>query len=690
MNNRKLSRIFSFLLLTLALSSCGPKKSAPTTQAKVFLGALTGFSNPVMLYGGSIEANHTFAKKIMPTENDIVLDLKQGAWKFYALYWDGAQPFEGNLSCFATETVIEGENMDVNITLSQTGCNDPALFPASLSPQQSFIFNGCSTLSDVVDENSLCDLMSKGHGESYRVIFPQWSPSSIELVIDSATAAITSNCFNKGAISNIKMPIGSSQTFFQPLVVSYENSNCLGEFKETRALHTFSKAVNLETKEFNNGSNNFLFFIDRGPESLKVIHTAIGNSCDEKFDMKPIGTKTVFFGPDANYGSMPFVLDEVNEVVTELATGNESTYNIMKYGNQVLFNSDDGTNGNELWITDGTIPGTYMLKDIDTGATASTPSKFKLFNGFVYFVANTAGAGMELWKTDGTNAGTVMVYDLYAGANSGLGSVSEFVLYNNELYFAGDDGATGTELYKVDTSDTVSLVQDIYPGATGSQVSNLVNFNGKLFFVADDGVNGIELHSWDGSTLTMHTNFTNAYPFNGGFTTAAGKIIFSGDAGDGIYGSELYEHDGVSASATLLHDIFTGVDSSYPTFYKKLPNGGIILKANNGSNNQLYYLAPDLTLNQIYPGQEVSNLEDMITHDGKTYMILSFNSAESKLYKFDPLSNNLIERQGICPSGCTSWPAGKFGVSAKGKLYIKKVYYSSPDYFYNIFRMGPL
>ena len=40
----------------------------------------------------------------------------------------------------------------------------------------------------------------------------------------------------------------------------------------------------------------------------------------------------------------------------------------------LFFTADDGTNGRELWISDGTTAGTVMLKDINPGAAGSSPS----------------------------------------------------------------------------------------------------------------------------------------------------------------------------------------------------------------------------------------------------------------------------------------------------------------------------
>ena len=57
--------------------------------------------------------------------------------------------------------------------------------------------------------------------------------------------------------------------------------------------------------------------------------------------------------------------------------GDSSPNNLTEYNNNLCFSADDGTNGKELWVTDGTTSGTLMLKDINSGARISHPSDIK-------------------------------------------------------------------------------------------------------------------------------------------------------------------------------------------------------------------------------------------------------------------------------------------------------------------------
>ena len=86
------------------------------------------------------------------------------------------------------------------------------------------------------------------------------------------------------------------------------------------------------------------------------------------------------------------------------------------FNGEIYFSADDGTAGRELWKSDGTDSGTVMVKDINTTAagSASLPRWFTIFpDGLMYFRATDGTNGNELWRTDGTDAGTTMVKDIH-------------------------------------------------------------------------------------------------------------------------------------------------------------------------------------------------------------------------------------------------------------------------------------
>lgn len=82
-------------------------------------------------------------------------------------------------------------------------------------------------------------------------------------------------------------------------------------------------------------------------------------------------------------------------------------------GYKAYFSAIDGDHGEELWVTDGTIEGTRMVKDINPGLATSDIQWLTRFNDKVVFTANDGENGYEPWISDGTEAGTHMLKDIH-------------------------------------------------------------------------------------------------------------------------------------------------------------------------------------------------------------------------------------------------------------------------------------
>ena len=86
-----------------------------------------------------------------------------------------------------------------------------------------------------------------------------------------------------------------------------------------------------------------------------------------------------------------------------------------------------------------------MVKDIRSGFSDGNPDYLTAVGNTLYFIADDGTNGAELWKSDGTAYGTVMVKDIYSGSSSSL--PSQFTAVGNTLYFRAHDGTNGVELY---------------------------------------------------------------------------------------------------------------------------------------------------------------------------------------------------------------------------------------------------
>ncbi len=117
--------------------------------------------------------------------------------------------------------------------------------------------------------------------------------------------------------------------------------------------------------------------------------------------------------------------------------------------NTVLFYAEDQYYGHELWRTDGTLQGTSLIKDIAPGTRSSrnsypsgsdymlaTINKPVVLNGIMYFEANDGIHGFEVWRSDGTVNGTFMLKDINTDVRWQDDEQSRhFTIYNDEVYF---------------------------------------------------------------------------------------------------------------------------------------------------------------------------------------------------------------------------------------------------------------
>lgn len=82
-------------------------------------------------------------------------------------------------------------------------------------------------------------------------------------------------------------------------------------------------------------------------------------------------------------------------------------------GGTLFFTADDGAHGYEPWKSDGTEPGTALLKDVTPGKGGGPgPGQLTATESTLFFTADDGVHGRELWKSDGTEPGTALVKDI--------------------------------------------------------------------------------------------------------------------------------------------------------------------------------------------------------------------------------------------------------------------------------------
>ena len=178
-------------------------------------------------------------------------------------------------------------------------------------------------------------------------------------------------------------------------------------------------------------------------------------------------------------------------------------FNAVKVGDKFFFTSSDLNTRFEMWQSDGTPTGTTLFKAFIPADFGGSPFIFPpnnidfenltvtqpLFQGNkFFFTAGTVAEGVELWVSDGTLPGTKIVKNIGPNASDGV-SFSSYAYTSANFYFSADDNVKGLEVYKSDGTEAgTSMVADINPNAADADpVLYYFVTNGRLFFNATNG-----------------------------------------------------------------------------------------------------------------------------------------------------------------------------------------------------------
>ena len=165
---------------------------------------------------------------------------------------------------------------------------------------------------------------------------------------------------------------------------------------------------------------------------------------------------------------------------------------VAALGDRVLFAADDGIHGEELWVSDGTEAGTFLLGDLMPGPLPSSPRELTPAEDRLFFVAEHPALGRELWVTDGTPAGTVPAADLVPGGGSSC--PGDLVWLDGRLVFSAWTPEWGREAWRTDgTPAGTWRLTDIAPGPASSSPGLFRQVGSTLLFAANDEERGFEL-----------------------------------------------------------------------------------------------------------------------------------------------------------------------------------------------------
>lgn len=367
-----------------------------------------------------------------------------------------------------------------------------------------------------------------------------------------------------------------------------------------------------------------------------------------------VGGIVFFVASDAAHGSELWRTDGTpggTFLVKDIRPGPEASApgEMTAFGDVLIFSATDGNRGVEVWRSDGTATGTVLVADVETGPGDSVPSGFTELAGSLYFVAFDAAAGRELWKTDGTAAGTARIgdpgpqstfaEDIFA-ADGGLTAAG------GHLFFAAFDEEAGQELWTSDGTPAGTFrLADVDPGPGSSSPQLLTAVGDALFFRAgqENGWTDRELWKSDGTAVGT-VRVADIRPGPEG-SEVSSLVAFLGEAffyaDDGVHGMELWRSDGTVSGTVLVADIRPGPAPSaeFETVLNPAEET-LYFRAEDGiSGNELWAsdgtAAGTVLVRDLVPGPGNSHPSHFAPL-GETVLFAAFNGVDhSQLWRSD-------------------------------------------------------
>jgi len=383
------------------------------------------------------------------------------------------------------------------------------------------------------------------------------------------------------------------------------------------------------------------------------------NACSYHSGMM-IMTKLFFGADDGVNGRQLWVSDGTNEGTIKLATINPTGtsmgfFTSVGLFSKVVFVANNQEYGSELWVTDGTSSGTQLLKDINPGSQGGDINHFNWLYFKLLFRAQTMQEGSELWSTDGTEAGTFMVKDINPGASGSWISYS-FVEYNGKLYFSAYNDTYGSEVWCSDGTEAGTfMLKDISPGAShGTPMSGNYcyfyggTFNNKLYFLANDGTNGNELWVSDGTAVNtmMVKNINPSGDSNPKNYFVYNDILYF-TAEDESADREIWKTDGTTNGTQKVTDFF---ENSTNVFGFKVLGDKFLFFASDGTHGLEPWISDGTAsgthlIKDINPsGSSINNsLSYYYEFNGFLYFPASTPEGGLELYRTDGTANGTVK-----------------------------------------------
>jgi ELWxxDGT repeat protein len=354
--------------------------------------------------------------------------------------------------------------------------------------------------------------------------------------------------------------------------------------------------------------------------------------------------------------------------------GSEGISEAIESGGLLFFTAFDDVHGRELWCTDGTNSGTRLVKDINPGTADGAEFYFEFssinHNGILFFKGDDGVNGSELWRSDGTDLGTYIVKNISSGSNST--SIGDLTSHGNKVYFVS---GTSSTLWKSDGTETGT--QSI---RSFQICRNLVSWNGALYFSAAPDNTGEELWTSNGTAggtvLLRDLNGATGASLPTNFHSTPSNLFFTAITNDGW---ELWKTNGTFSGTVQVSDINSGGASSLMTTYSTVQIVSILdtvfFRANNGTDGYQFWKSDGTTSSTIMLTSVPNGINPTVGYHANGGNVMLSEYGSSKFMEYNPTTTQV---------SLTDYPVHSYFGTGKRSFIFNDglLYYATKDTLY--------
>ncbi|HXU46969.1 MAG TPA: hypothetical protein VN783_15680, partial [Thermoanaerobaculia bacterium] len=336
---------------------------------------------------------------------------------------------------------------------------------------------------------------------------------------------------------------------------------------------------------------------------------------------------------------------------------------------RIFFTRADAATGEELWTSDGTVPGTRRVKDLKPGPQGSSPRGLTWLRDRLFFFALDG-----LWTSDGSTAGTRRIAALGADP-TGLGPVAGGA-GTRILFFAPKAGGTDFRLWSSDgtAGGTTTLGSIAVPAELRTLLAPFATAGANAFFFLPDE-QSYRLFVSDGTAARTKSvaSFERA-SVNPQMVVAGPRVGFV--ATDAAHGQELWASDGRPAGTGAL-DICPGTCSGYRGFLSDpfADGAGKVWFSGQAAAEGAELWISDLTrpgtreVEDLAPGFFSSDPHDFLAVDRRVFFVTGVSHDDEAVWVSDGRAAGTRRLAG--PAGADRFLNVGFGAALAGRAVFR-------------------